>query len=94
MVLSRFLAGSFQDCSMLYLLDAMMFVFRLPEGIIQILWWFRIFFFEVDVVVGLPRLFHRGVEGRFPQRGNTINSGFVVFLPDLITVKFLVCIPC
>lgn len=52
------------------------------------------FFFEVDVVVGLPRLFHRGVEGRFPQRGNTINSGFVVFLPDLITVKFLVCIPC
>ena len=46
MVLSRFLAGSFQDCSMLYLLDAMMFVFRLPEGIIQI-WWFRIlgFFF-------------------------------------------------
>ena len=54
---------------LLYLLDAMMFVFRLPEGIIQILWWFRIlfFFFEVDVVVGLPRLFHRGVEGRFPQ---------------------------
>ena len=55
---------------LLYLLDAMMFVFRLPEGIIQILWFFRIlffFFFEVDVVVGLPRLFHRGVEGRFPQ---------------------------
>ena len=97
MVLSRFLAGSFQDCSMLYLLDAMMFVFRLPEGIIQI-WWFRIlgffFFFERDVVVRFSRLFHRGVEGRFPQRGNTINSGFVVFLPDLITVKFLVCIPC
>ena len=69
MVLSRFLAGSFQDCSMLYLLDAMMFVFRLPEGIIQI-WWFRIlgfFFFERDVVVQFSRLFHRGVEGRFPQ---------------------------
>lgn len=25
------------------------------------------FFFELDIVVGLPRLFHRGVEGRFPQ---------------------------
>lgn len=54
---------------LLYLLDAMMFVFRLPEGIIQI-WWFRIlffFFFEGDVVVRFSRLFHRGVEGRFPQ---------------------------
>ena len=48
--------------------------------------WF--FFFERDVVVRFSRLFHRGVEGRFPQRGNTINSGFVVFLPDLITVVF------
>lgn len=41
-------------------------------------------FFEVEVVVGLPRLFHIDVEGRFPQ----LNSGSVVFLPDLITVKF------